>query len=408
MPDEQPKLRPIEMLPVQTSAGQRFLLRDPQRLSAQEIVVPADLAFLLAQFDGTRTVREAQVSYVRRFGSLITTDKINDLLRQIDEALLLDTERFRKFAARIEEEFKSQPTRAAAHAGRSYPEGAAAFIQTWQPRLEAATPPDDFALDDRRPALIAPHYDMNNAAEAYAAAYALLQQVSRPDVVIILGTAHNERQSPFILTRKPFETPFGALETDPRIIDALAETAAFDPFADEFVHRDEHSIEFQAALLHFLYRDAEEPPRIVPILCGGYHRRNGGFANPADVEPVNTFLETLRDAVAADNRRIALIASADLSHIGARFGQPPPLTQAHLDMARRHDMAVLDRAMRGDAANLYFTIAEVKDRYNVCGFPCIYALLRALPIKEGRLLSYKQATEPQTQSCVSFASVGMR
>ena len=408
MPDEKPKLRPVEMFPVQTTVGQQFLLRDPQRLSTREVVVPPDVAFLLTQFDGTRTVREAQVSYVRRFGSLITTDKINDLLRQIDESLLLDTERFRKFAAEIEEKFRAQPTRAAAHAGQSYPEGAAAFIQAWQPRLEAATPPNDFALDERRPALIAPHYDMNGAADAYAAAYALLQQVPQPDVVVILGTAHNGRQSPFILTRKPFETPFGALETDPSLIDALAEAAAFDPFADEFVHRDEHSIEFQAALLHFLYREADEPPRIVPILCGGYHRRNGGFTNPADVEPVNTFLETLRATVAEDTRRIALIASADLSHIGARFGQPPPLTQAHLDMARRHDMAVLDRAMRGDTANLYFTIAEVKDRYNVCGFPCIYALLRTLPIKEGRLLSYKQATEPQTQSCVSFASVGMR
>jgi len=408
MPDQQPKLRPLDFFPVQTTAGQRFLLRDPQRLSAREIVVPADLAFLLTQFDGTRTVREAQVSYVRRFGSLITTDKIGDLLRQLDEALLLDTERFRKFAAEIESEFRAKPTRAAAHAGRSYPEGAAAFIQTWEPRLEAANPPDDFELDHRRPALIAPHYDMNGAADAYALAYALLQNAPSPDVVVILGTAHNSHQSPFILTKKPFETPFGALETDPQIIDALAKAAAFDPFADEFVHRDEHSVEFQAALLHFLYRDAEEPPRIVPLLCGGYHRRNNGFANPADVEPVNTFLETLRDAVAEDNRRIALIASADLSHIGARFGQPPPLTRAHLDLARRHDMAVLDRAMRGDAVNLYFTIAEVKDRYNVCGFPCIYALLRTLPIRDGRLLSYKQATEPQTQSCVSFGSVGVR
>ena len=396
------------MLPVQTTAGQQFLLRDPQRLSSREVVVPPDIAFLLAQFDGTRTVREAQVGYVRRFGSLITSDKINDLLRQIDEALLLDTEHFRKFAAETEEKFRQQPTRAAAHAGRSYPDGAAAFIQTWQPRLEAASPPNDFTLDERRPAIIAPHYDMNNAAEAYAAAYVLLQQVPRPDVVVILGTAHNGRQSPFIVTRKPFETPFGALETDTQIIDALAGSAQFDPFADEFVHRDEHSIEFQAALLHFLYREAEEPPKIVPLLCGGYHRKNGEFVDPAEVEPVNSFLEALRGIIAADERRIAVIASADLSHIGARFGQPPPLAQAHLDMARRHDMAVLDRAMRGDTANLYFTIAEVQDRYNVCGFPCIYALLRTLPIEEGRLLTYKQATEPQTQSCVSFGSVGVR
>ncbi len=407
MPDERPKLRPLDMLPVQTPAGQRIMIRDPLRLSESEIVVPMDIAFLIAQFDGTHTVREAQVSYVRRFGSLITTEKINELLQQLDDVLLLDTDRFRKFVAGIEAEFDARPTRAAAHAGRSYEEGAAAFIRAWRPRIDAAQPPDDFPLDQGRPALIAPHYDMNNAAEAYAIAYQLLRSAPQPDVVVIFGTAHNGRESPFILTRKPFETPFGALETDEAIIAQLADAASFDLFADEFVHRDEHSIEFQTALLHLLYQESEEPPKIVPILCGGYHRRNGDFVNPAENEPVNGFLEALRDSIAGDERRIALIASADLSHIGARFGQPPPLTQAHLDLARRHDMAVLDRAQGGDAENLYFTIAEVQDRYNVCGFPCIYALLRALPVKEGRLLSYKQATEPQTQSCVSFASVGL-
>jgi hypothetical protein len=226
--------------------------------------------------------------------------------------------------------------------------------------------------------------------------------------VIVLGTAHNGRSSPFILTRKPFETPFGALETDPAIVDALAAAAPFDLFADEFAHRDEHSVEFQAVLLHFLYREAAEPPKIVPILCGGIHRAEAGFVNPAAVAIVNTFLTALRDLVASDTRRIAVIASGDLSHIGARFGQPPPLTQARLEMARRHDLAVLDRAQAGDADGLYQLIAEAQDRYNVCGFPCIYTLLRSLPIHDGRLLTYKQATEPQTQSCVSFASVGVR
>ena len=407
MSDEQPKLRPLDIVPVRTAAGQQFLLRDPQRLATQQLLLPADLAFLLTQFDGTRTVREAQVSYVRRFGSLITTDKINDFLRQLDAALLLDTDRFREFAAQVEADFCARPTRAAAHAGRSYPDGAAAFIGEWQPKLEAASIPDDFALDEHRPALIAPHYDMSQAGDCYAAAYALLAKCPPPEVVIVLGTAHNGRSSPFILTRKPFETPFGALETDPAIVDALAAAAPFDLFADEFAHRDEHSLEFQAVLLHFLYREAAEPPKIVPILCGGIHRAETGFVNPAEVESVNTLLTALRDLVASDTRRIAVIASGDLSHIGARFGQPPPLTQAHLEMARRHDLAVLDRAQAGDADGLYQLIAEAQDRYNVCGFPCIYTLLRALAITTGRLLSYKQATEPQTQSSVGFGSVGV-
>jgi len=407
MPDERPKLRPLDIIPVQTTAGQQFLLRDSLRISNREVVISSDTAFLLTQFDGSRTLREAQVAYVRRFGSLITIDKITALLHQLDEALLLDTARFHQFVEGMEAEFRARPTRAAAHAGQSYPDGAAAFIQTWQPRIDAAALPEEFALANDRPSFIAPHYTMNDAADTYALPYALLAQVPQPDVVVILGTAHSGKGSPFILTRKSFETPFGALDTDTTIIDSLAQSAGFDVFADEFLHRDEHSIEFQTALIHFLYREVEEPPNIVPILCGGYHRRNEGFVNPAEHDAVSQFLDRMRTIFASDSRRIALIASADLSHIGARFGQPPPLTQAHLDLVRRHDMALLDRAMRGDAENLYFTIAEVEDRYNVCGFPCIYALARTLPIKEGRLLSYKQATEPQTQSCVSFASVGL-
>jgi len=407
MPDDRPKLRPLELIPLGGPGGQQFLLRDPRRLSTQEIVVPADIAYLLTQFDGTRTVREAQVNYVRRFGALLTSDKINDLLARLDEALFLESEHFQKFAAQIEADFRARPTRPASHAGQSYEEGAGAFVTVWQERLAAAHPPQDFALDSQRPALVVPHYDMNAAAESYAAAYALLSETERPEVVVILGISHSGGATPFSLTRKPFETPFGALETDSHIIEQLVGAAPFDLFADEFLHRDEHSIEFQAVLLHFLYHEGE-PPKIVPILCGGYHRTDGELVDPAQPGPANDFLNLLQTALAADSRRVGLIASADLSHIGARFGQPPPLTQAHLDMARRHDMALLEKAQKGEADGLYQLLAEEQDRYNVCGFPAIYALLRALPVKEGRLLNYRQAAGAQTQSCVSFGSVGLR
>jgi len=110
MTDERPRLRPLDPFPVRAGSGQQFLLRDPRRLSTRKVIVPADIAFLLAQFDGSRTVREAQVSYVRRLGSLITSERIEDLLRQLDEALLLDTDRFRKFAAQAEADFVALPT----------------------------------------------------------------------------------------------------------------------------------------------------------------------------------------------------------------------------------------------------------------------------------------------------------
>ena len=407
MPDDHPKVRPLEIVPVQAQGRQAFLLRDPQRLSPSEIVLPADLAFLLSQFDGTRTVREAQVSYVRRFGTLLTSDKIEALLRRLDEALFLENARFLEFRAQVEAEFRARPTRPMAHAGRSYPETAAAFVLAWQPRLEAATVPDDFLLDSRRPALIAPHYDMSSAAESYAAAYRLLGETQTPEVVVILGVAHSGGAAPFALTRKPFETPFGALDPDTEIIEGLVAAVPFDLFSDEFLHRDEHSIEFQTSLLHSLYHD-REPPRIVPILCGSYHRRGDEVVDPGSAGPTMQFLSALRDLLAADSRPVALIASADLSHIGVRFGQPPPLTQVHLELARRHDLALLERAQAGDADALYQALAAERDRYNVCGFPAIYALVRATMPREGRVLNYRQSVEPQTQSAVSFASVGLR
>jgi hypothetical protein len=71
-------------------------------------------------------------------------------------------------------------------------------------------------------------------------------------------------------------------------------------------------------------------------------------------------------------------------------------------------MAILERAQAGDADGLYDTLTEAEDRFNVCGFPAIYALIQAVPPSEGSILSYRQAADPHTQSCVSFASVGLR
>jgi len=410
------------MIPVQARGQPRrsaaplppnaFLLRDPRRLSQAEMIVPSDIAYLISKFDGQHTIREAQVEYVRQFGTLLTTDRIGEILRQLEDAHFLDTEGFRRFEAELAEAFRALATRPAAHAARlpgqgSYPEGAGEFTRTWQERLEAVVVPGDFSPDDCRPALIAPHYDLNGAADCYAAAYGLLARAQPPDVVIILGIAHSGGESPFALTRKPFETPFGALEVDKDIVAALERAVPLDIYADELLHRDEHSVEFQAVLLHFLYREQSEPPKIVPILCGAYHRQDGEMTHPAAAGPAKAFLEALRDIVAADSRRIAVIASADLSHVGARFGQPP-VNQALLELSRRHDTALLEKAQAGDADGLYAVLAEVGDRYNVCGFPAIYALLRVLQVTEGAILSYRQAVDTQTQSSVSFAAVALR
>ena len=404
--EEKPRLRALDLVPVQAQGQRAFLLRDPQGLGAQELLLPADLAFLVSLFDGQHTLREVQLGYVRRFGTLVTTGQIADLARKLDEALLLDSERFRQHRAGLEAEFRARPTRAMAHAGQSYPAAAGELVRTWEPQFAQAALPEDFRLDGHRPALVAPHYDMRGAADCYAAAYRLLAAGPRPQVVVMLGVAHAGGEAPFVLTRKPYETPLGALEVDRELVEALLAQAPGDPLAEEFLHRDEHSIEFGAVLLHALYREGE-PPRLVPILCGGFHQGEAGVVDPGEREQVTGFLQVLQGLLAADSRRIALLAAADLGHVGARFGDPP-VSQPLLELLRRHDHALLERLQAGDLAGLHQVLAGEQDRFHVCGFPALWALGYLAGPKEGRLLHYHQAVEPQTQSCVSFAAVGLR
>ncbi|MBM3335933.1 hypothetical protein FJY63_14845, partial [Candidatus Sumerlaeota bacterium] len=41
----------------------------------------------------------------------------------------------------------------------------------------------------------------------------------------------------------------------------------------------------------------------------------------------------------------------------------------------------------------------------ICGFPCIYAMLRSLDLSDGELLRYGQSAMDDRNSTVSYASV---
>ena len=74
--------------------------------------------------------------------------------------------------------------------------------------------------------------------------------------MFIFGVAHASPPVPFILTQKHYDTPFGVVKTDLDIVRRLEAVCTWDPYAYEIVHRTEHSIEFQAVMLAYLYGPA--------------------------------------------------------------------------------------------------------------------------------------------------------
>jgi AmmeMemoRadiSam system protein B len=250
--------------------------------------------------------------------------------------------------------------------------------------------------------LVAPHIDFHRGGPAYAWAYRELAERGEADLFVIFGTCHAGMAHPFALTRKDFDTPLGPARTDRDFVEALARQAGQDCFGSELAHRNEHSIEFQAVFLQYLYAGRREIS-IVPVLTSFVHEALARGQRPQDDPRVPRFLEALGEAITASGRRVAFIAGADLAHMGPRFGDPAPITPAELAVIDREDREMLAAVEAGDAEAFFESARRDDDRRRICGLSPIYTLLRALGGAPGTLRRYGQWPDPD--GVVSFASV---
>src|SRR5262249_22059622 len=252
-------------------------------------------------------------------------------------------------------------------------------------------------------ALIAPHIDLRVGGTCYALAYDQIRDADF-DLFVILGTAHAETRHFFAATLKDYETPLGAVKTNRSLLQKLKERYGDRLFDDEFVQKQEHSIEFQTVFLKYTLANRGEF-EILPILCGSFHRMIQERQSPREVDEFQSFVDSLKELLQNSERRVCLIAGADLAHIGLRFGDPNPTDQLELHKLKREDEAKLRFVTRRDPDGFWDSIAQDLDRRRICGFPCIYTLLNLMEAREGRLLKYDQMDDRNTGSAVSYASV---
>jgi AmmeMemoRadiSam system protein B len=407
MPDDRPRLRPLDGFPVDKEGEPHFVLRDPSGLSEFVATLPALAVAVVQLCDGAHTRDEIRAEFARRYRAELPSETLDALLGQLDEALLLDSPRFREHAERLHAAFAASPVRAAALAGRSYP-GDPAELAGWldsfftHDRGPGAPIPSSFA---RPRAIVAPHIDFHRGGPAYAWAYRALADSAWdvPDLVVVFGTDHNGVRQPFTLTRKHYETPLGPMQTDVELVERLAaEAGGAALFADEWHHRGEHSIEFQAVWLRYLYGERADGIRVLPILCGSLHEFVADGRDPLATPEVGGFLAALARAV--DGRNVLWIAGADLAHVGPQFGDEDPIEGDDFTSLELRDHETLQPVCRGDAAAWLDEIRREEDRRRVCGLAPIYALLAAARPDSGRVAIYAQCPA-EGGSIVSIASV---
>jgi AmmeMemoRadiSam system protein B len=403
-----------------------LLLRDPLALSEKVAILPQALGPLLALLDGTRDVAGLHASLLVQVGMRIPPEIIQRVIDQLDDALLLENDRFAQAYAEALSAFRQAPFRSPALAGPGYPADPAVLHRLFDDYMvsgsvngtgadtsvvpqsvdtSAQISREDPAVGERQAeivGLISPHIDYKRGGPVYAGAWGRAADALRAaDLAIILGTDHTGSEGRVTLTRQHYATPLGVLPTATDVVDAIGAAIGEEAaFAEEIHHRGEHSIELAAVWLHYIR--GGRPCQMLPILCGSFQHFVAGQADPAADATLNATLDVLRTA--AVGQQTVVVAAADLAHVGPAFHDPFPIDYVRYAQLQAADEVLIQTLTDADAASFFHTIAAERDRRNICGLPPIYLTLRLLEGKvRGEMTGYDRC--PADGQRTSFVSV---
>jgi MEMO1 family protein len=402
-----PKLREVEAHPIRHQGQALVLLRDPLHLSQTSLAVPQPLGPLLALMDGSRDEPALEAALLLRAGVRLAPGLLSKLVADLDEALLLDNERFAAAREEALRAYRQAPFRVMSAAEGELADRPDLWSERLQSYLDDLPPAPTPGSRDAVRGLVSPHIDYQRGGPVYASAWrGATGAAQEAELVILFGTDHQGRYGSLTLTRQSYATPWGVLPTDLEVVDALAAALGeAEAYGEELHHRGEHSIELAANWLHFVRQGA--PVAVVPILCGSFARFVAGELDPARYDPFAQVVARLREVMAA--RSTLVVAAADLAHVGPAFGDGQGLDFIGRAQLRSADERLLQAVYEGDADGFFRQIRDEGDRRHVCGLPPIYLTLRLLGEVRGEPAGYELCpADPQGMSFVSVAGVILR
>lgn len=386
---------------------QTFILYDKSGLSEAQLMVSESSMFFISRMDGRHSLLELRKEYERESGLEVELADIEDIVKELDLAKFLDNHNFKDLYDNLLNIFTISPIRSSTCSGSVY-SGDPEILRAELAELIKNAPKPEVEgrignVMRRAPrGIIAPHMDFGRAGSCYGQVYKeLLEHYNKPDVVIILGTAHAKMKNRFAICDKNFELPGGVAECHAEIVRKLLDSTASvaDFMEDIFIHRSEHSIELQAVWIEYVWAGV----KIVPVLVGDMDEF---IKNPEAIledKQIIAMTSAIREVMSEN--KVTIIASADLSHIGRRFGDDRDLDKGFISETEVADRRYLRSVAKGNALHALASLAEHGDKYHLCGTGCIYMLGALLSEVEGQLLGYSQAVSLELEQAVGCAGM---
>lgn len=403
-----PRLR-VAPMPVEISGQRMLIFQDPERITEQTVLMPLEAAVIVQYFDGNHSLRQIQEELMRQAGELVDLKLIQDVVDQLDEHLLLESPRFQAHLRQLNQDWMAQKVRPAYHAGSAYPADPAELTKFLENCY--ASPDGPGALPGTRVAddlkgIVAPHLDLKESGPCVARAFKLLAERTAASLFVILGVGHMEADRMFVLCDKDFDTPLGPVPADRELIARITRRRQDRNPLYDYVHKQEHSVEFMAVFLKHALRDRKDL-RIVPVLCSGF-TPNLAAQVPPEQDPVfRDFIGALKAALAERGEPVCFIAGADLAHLGPRYGDRESYAPIRMSEEETTDRQMLEPLLTGHREGFFREIARIKDQRRICGTPAIYALMAASGAARGDLVKWSYWHDRDTNSVVTYAAMAL-
>lgn len=404
-----PKIRHLDFEPIMHEGEQVWLIRDPSEISTDQLLLPPVLARMTLYCDGLHDVPSIYSALESDIGGKLPAGILEQALNTLDEACMLENDRFKERQESIVADFRNAPFRPMALVGRNYHRD----LEELENQFDLYSANDN--LDERAKwnawsgrGIVSPHIDYQRGGEVYAQTWARSHQaVADADLVLMFATDHNGGLGSLTLTQKAYETPYGVLPTDLEVVNALEKTIGkHDAYRLELNHRKEHSVELSAVWLHHIANKVRpgNPPPMVPLLIGSFQHFVMGGSHPTKDRKMMEFVNTLKSVT--EGKRVLCVASVDLSHVGPVFGDDYVMDAPKRDALVQTDGSLMDAVIQGDAERFYAEIVGIEDRNKVCGFSPLYLMLKYMEQTSGTQIAYEQCSaDNQDQSLVSVCGL---
>jgi len=406
-----PILRNLQYSPLKQGEEQYIVLWDPTGLSSEKLVLPLNFFYLFQFFDGEHSLEQVGAEYLKKYGEFMMPERLNKLVSDLDDKLFLEGERAEQVQTQALEAYRKLAVRPMAFAGKQYeadPVKLRAQLDAFYQSKEGPekTPSENAGKPIK--GLVAPNFDIKEAGPIYAWGYKELREGQVPDVCIVLGTSHAGLEGGIAFTDKDFETPFGRVPVNRPLVDYIRKETGAMFFQEELLHLREHSLEFQLPFLQHALGEGRSFS-ILPVLCSFPPATLTGGEFQSLFDRVDQFLSVTKRAIQATGQQVCVIASANLAHIGIRYGDQKPPTDFSFHRCMQTDLEMLKKVEEADPEGLAEFILKEGDQRKILGFSPIFSLLKLLaneesPVK-GQVLRYDRGITDQFNSTVTYASI---